>query len=79
MTNDLQFCFKAEDVKKLLDKGAFYFVASSRIEEDKTKKVFLFQVTAEGYTRDSKLVGRVQGCPCPPCNPALAESISMEK
>lgn len=78
MSNNLHFCFKAEDIKTLIDKGAFYFVASSHIEEDKIKKVFLFQVTGEGYNRDNKLIGSVRGCPCPPCNPGLAETFSKK-
>ena len=74
MANDIHYSFKAADIKSLIDKGAVYIVASSRLEEILCgdKKVITIVVTGEGYTKTYSLVGKVSGCPCPPCNPGVA-------
>ena len=74
MANDIHYSFKAADIKALIDKGAVHIVASSHLEEILCgdRKVISIVVTGEGYTKTYSLVGKVSGCPCPPCNPGVA-------
>ncbi|MEO6914569.1 MAG: hypothetical protein ABI151_02080, partial [Chitinophagaceae bacterium] len=75
MANDNYFLFKAEDIKKLLEKGAVTIKAYSRLVpgEYKNKPVAYMLVGAEGMDKQDKVVGTIDGCPCPPCTAKTAE------
>ena len=75
MANDMYFLFKAEDVKKLLDKGAVTIKAFSKLVpgEIRNKPVAIMMVGAEGLDKNDKAVGEIAGCPCPPCSARTAD------
>lgn len=69
MANDMNFAFKAEDIKMLLEKGAVTINATSKLESAMIngKPVAVMVVTAVGLNKENKAVAMVKGCPCPPC------------
>lgn len=75
MANDMYFLFKAEDVKKLLEKGAVTIKAFSKLVpgEIKNRQVAVMMVGAEGLDKNDRAVGEIAGCPCPPCSPKNAD------
>lgn len=78
MANDLHFLFKTEDLKVLIAKGAVTIKANSRLEAGlvNNKQVAIMRVDAEGFDANNLSVGRVGGCPCPPCT---AKSVDQYK
>ena len=78
MANDMYFIFKAEDLKKLMEKGAVTIKTSFKLEqgEIKSKPVAYMVVNAEGLDKNDKTVGQVFGCPCPPCTACVKTSPS---
>ena len=71
MTNDLQFIFKTEDLKKLVESGTDYIVIRSFLESVVLKdgrKAGALRVFADAVNRGMTTAERsVEGCPKPPC------------
>jgi hypothetical protein len=72
MTNDLQFIFKTDDIKKLVDSGAEYIVIRSFLESvvlRDGRKAGALRVYADAVHK-GRTMGEVsvEGCPKPPCD-----------
>lgn len=70
----MYFLFKAADMKKLLDQGAVTIKTVSKLipGEFKNKPVAIMMVSAEGLDKEERVVGTIDGCPCPPCTTKTA-------
>jgi hypothetical protein len=71
MENNLQVIFKTEDLKQLLENNSEYIVINSFLESVVLKdgsKAGALRVYAEAVNTGGATMGRVEGCPVPPCN-----------
>ena len=91
MTNDTRYLLTAANIKKLLQKDAYYVTVGAMLKKvvlrdtgklhaaaetaealsnesvQDGQEVTVVTVVAESFTRDGKLISKVEGCPCPPC------------
>ena len=72
MTNNLEFIFKTEDMKRLVEAGTDFIVIHSLLEGvvlDTGRKAGALKVYAKAVNRGKiDAVETIEGCPNPPCN-----------
>lgn len=72
MANNLEFIFRTEDMKKLLEAGTDFIVVHSYLETvtlNDGKEAGALRVYARAVNRGKlDAVTSIEGCPNPPCN-----------
>lgn len=76
-TTEMTFKFKAEDLKRIIDKGAATILVEINVKKASVdgRTVGYLDVKAKGYkggevfntASDPQPVGEADGCPVPPC------------
>lgn len=72
MDNNLEFIFKKEDIKRLVEAGGDYIVIRSYLEAvilQDGRKAGALKVYADAVEKGmQQAIKSVEGCPRPPCN-----------
>ena len=71
MNNELQFLFRAEELRRLLESGTDFILINAHLEEatlQDGRKAAVLKVNAEAINKGNpEPVNTVEGCPIPPC------------